>query len=138
VDRFLQAAHERCAEWRMPIEEVEVRFTYEEGETFLRWARGEYAEVNLRLPDCKTLSLRVRSTQLKRELIAAAIAAGGRFQIASTLDATQEQARACYPELETFLTHKRRLDPGEKLVNPWYARQRRLLSGERCVVSWLR
>jgi hypothetical protein len=78
----------------------------------------------------------VRGTQLRHELIDAAIAAGGSFQIACTPDATREQTEQCYPQLKSFLAQKRHFDPNERLVNGWYLHQRNLLGREACEVRW--
>jgi hypothetical protein len=82
------------------------------------------------------LSSAVRGTQLRHELIDAAIEAGGSFHIACTADATREQTEACYPQLRTFLAEKRRFDPHERLVNGWYLHQRALMNRNACQVRW--
>lgn len=136
LEGFIAETHARCRDWRIGLHSVDVRRTAAENDSFLRWACRDFAEVKLNFPACEVLGGQVRSAQLRRELIDAAIAAGGRFQIASTRDATREQAAACYPQLEAFLAHKRRFDPHERLTNGWYLHQRKLLSGERCDVRW--
>lgn len=126
--RFLAAARERCGDWRVGIEAEAVRNTRGEEETFLRWARRDYAEVALQLTRRGNLGASLKAIQVRRELIDAAIAAGGAFHIACTPEATREQTEACYPQLGRFLAEKRRFDRGERLVNPWYRRQRALLA----------
>jgi len=78
----------------------------------------------------------VRDTLLRHDRSAAATAAGGSFPIARTPDATRAQVAACYPELPEFLAEKRRIDPGEKLVNSWYLHHRNLFSREGCEVRF--
>jgi hypothetical protein len=136
VDRYLEKARSCAAEWHLAIEAIDVRRIREDGDTFLRWARREYAEVSLRLDEGGTLGNAVRLTQLRRELIDMAIALGGGFPIACTPEATRAQVQACYPELESFLAEKRRIDPGERLVNAWYVHHRSLLKRESCEVRW--
>ena len=133
---YLDKARSCAAEWRVAIEEIEVRYVREDAETFLRWARQDYVEVSLRLDESATLGNAVRLTQLRRELIDAAIALGGAFPIACTPDATRAQVEACYPELKTFLAEKRRIDPAERLVNAWYLHHRSLLERDSCEVRW--
>lgn len=127
VERFLAGARERCADWRVQIEET-VRHTRGEEETFLRWARRDYAEVALQLKVRATLGSSLKALQVRRELIDAAIALGGGFPIACTPEATRAQTEACYPQLRAFLAEKRRFDREERVVNAWYLRQRRLLA----------
>ncbi|OGA08658.1 MAG: hypothetical protein A3D95_02390 [Betaproteobacteria bacterium RIFCSPHIGHO2_12_FULL_69_13] len=136
LECFLADARARCLEWRIPIEGVEVRRTLPEDETRLRWARREYAAVALALGEPPTLGGCVRSTQLRRELIDAAIERGGSFPVACTPEATRAQTEACYPELRAFLAEKRRCDPAERLSNPWYRHHRSLLGREACPVRW--
>jgi hypothetical protein len=136
LERFIAEARERCREWHTAIESVEVGRTLPEEETFLRWARREYAALTLLLAERRSLGGSVRSTQLRRELIDSAIDHGGSFPISCTPEATREQTQSCYPELQRFMAEKRRVDPMEKLVNPWYRHYRSLLGRESCEVRW--
>jgi FAD/FMN-containing dehydrogenase len=126
----------RCEEWRTTVNGLEVRRIVEEDETFLRWAPREYSEVAVRLEKAASIGGAVRSAQLARDLIDVAIEHGGSFPIANTPQATRAQAEACYPRLKAFLAEKRRLDPAERITNPWYSRYRALLSGEKVEVRW--
>lgn len=136
VDSFVEETDTRCNDWRIALHSVGIRQTQSEEETYLRWAQREYAEVRLSLSRPGGLGGAVRSAQLRRELIDAAISTGGSFQIASTPDATREQTEACYPQLKSFLAEKRRFDPHERVVNSWYFHQRDLLRRENCEVRW--
>lgn len=136
VDAFLGETRERCAEWRIPLESVEVRRIRQEEETYLRWAPRELVEVCLGLGAGATLGSTVRATQLRRELIDAAISRGGSFPIACTPEATRAQTQACYPQLASFLAEQRRIDPCEKMTNAWSRHQRSLLEREECEVRW--
>jgi hypothetical protein len=135
LDAFIAEAHARCQEWRMALAGVEARHTVPENDSFLRWARREYAAVTLHLAEPAALGAVVRATQLRRSLIDAAIAQGGSFAVSCTPEATRAQSEACYPQLREFLAEKRRIDPGERLVNAWY-RHYRTLFGSRCAVRW--
>lgn len=128
LDAFLTDARERCAQWRLPLAGADVRRTSEERDSFLRWARREYADVVLHIAEPRELGAAVRTTQLARELIAAAIARGGSFPIHATPEATREQVEACYPQLAGFLAEKRRIDPAERWSNAWYRHYKRLFS----------
>lgn len=133
---FMKETDTRCNDWRAPLCSVAMRDTAGEEDTFLRWARRDYVEVRLGLARAPGLAASVQAAQLRRELIDAAIAAGGSFQIATTLDASGEQTRTCYPQLADFLAHKRRFDPYERLSSGWYCHQRSLMARERCEVRW--
>jgi hypothetical protein len=136
LDAFLAEARSRCSEWRMALAHIEVRRTLQEDDSFLRWARRDYAAVTLHLAQPCVLGTAVRATQLRRGLIDAALAQGGSFMLSCTPEATREQTEACYPQLPQFLAEKRRWDPCERVVNPWYRHYQRLLSGQTCAVRW--
>jgi hypothetical protein len=136
VDAFVVEARRRCAEWRLPLAGIKVRRTAAEQDSFLRWARREYAAITLRLAEPAVLGVAVRTRQLRHSLIDAAIEHGGSFPLSCTQEATRAQVEASYPQLRTFLAEKRRVDPAEKLTNPWYRRYRNLLSEEACPVRW--
>jgi hypothetical protein len=136
VEPFVAEARERCAEWRTTVAGVQARRTHNEDETFLRWAQREYAQVTLWLDERASLGGAVRGTQLRRDLIDAAIARGGTFPIACTPEATRAQTEACYPQLPAFLAEQRRIDPGGVMANAWLRHQRNLLSPEPCEVRW--
>jgi FAD/FMN-containing dehydrogenase len=136
LDAFIAETDVRCSDWRIPLQSVAVRDTAREDDSFLRWAQRDYAEVKLALAEPIGLSAAVRGTQLRHDLIDAAIEAGGSFQIACTADATREQTEKCYPQLKSFLAEKRRFDPHERLVNGWYLHQQALLGRTSCDVRW--
>lgn len=128
LESFLAAARRCCEEWRLPLGKVDVRSTLAENDSFLRWARRQYAALALHFAEAPQLGAAVRATQLRRELIEAAIAHGGSFDLSCTPEATREQAEACYPQLPQFLAEKRRVDPAERIVNAWYLHYRRLFA----------
>lgn len=136
IDALLERMREQTFGWRVPIVSAAARHTLTEEETFLRWARREYAQVRLRLATPPELGGRVRAAQARRELIDTAIAEGGAFTPAGIFDASPAQAEACYPQLKAFLAEKRRLDPADRLYNSWYRHARGLLSCDRVTVRW--
>jgi hypothetical protein len=136
VDAFLREARLRCTEWRLALAGVKLRRTVEEADSFLRWARREYAALTLYLAQPPVLGVAVRTRQLRHSLIDAAIEHGGSFPVSCTREATRTQVEACYPQLRAFLAEKRRIDPAEKLTNPWYRHYTNLLSDNACQVRW--
>lgn len=136
ADALVVDVHVRCGEWRVPIEAVERRRVRADGETMLRWAQRDYVEVIAGLGELTTIGGAVRITQLRRELIDAAIARGGGFPIACTPEATRAQTDACYPQLAAFLAEQRTVDPRGVMTNPWLRHYRSLLSREDCEVRW--
>lgn len=133
---FLTLAEAYCRDWRAPLSGVRLRHTREENDTLLRWARRDYAAVTLSLPEAPALGRAVRAAQLRRGLLEAAIACGGSFPLHCTPEATREQTEACYPQFARFLAEKRRVDPGERMVNAWYRHYQALFSGRKGPVRW--
>lgn len=138
AEAFVEAARGTCAAWRVRIARLKLRRTRADGETFLRWAREPYVQASLWLAIPATLGGAVRTAQLCAELIDLSIARGGSFSLAHTMDATREQVEACYPDLRDFLTQKRRIDPAERIVTPWYRHYRNLLCRRGCDSRWNR
>lgn len=138
LEGLLAQCRAQCEGWRTVIGAVKVRRTLAESETVLCWARREYAEVTVHLHELETIGGSVRSTQLRRQLIDAAISFGGSFPIAATPEATRAQLESCYPQLRKLFAEKRRLDPAEKLTNAWYRHHRNLLCRDSCEVRWSR
>ena len=136
LDALLTESRERCQEWRIALQSLEVRRIKQEAETYLRWAGRDYTELSLGIADGATLGAQVRATQLRRELIDAAIARGGTFPIACTREATRAQTEACYPQLAGFLAEQLRIDPRERWANAWSRHQRNLMGREACEVRW--
>ena len=136
VDGFLDDARARCEEWRLPLDCIELRRTAEEKDSFLRWARREYALLTLHLALPRALGVEVRTFQLRRALIDAAISRGGSFPVSFSRNPSMAQIEACYPELRAFLAEKRRIDPAERLTNPWYRHYRNLFTRGNCRVRW--
>ncbi len=136
LESSLALVRECCEAWRTPVGALPVRRIQEDAETYLRWAPREYAEISVPLAGASSLGGAVRGTQLARDLIDIAIAQDGSFPIASTLQATREQVEVCYPGLRGFIAQKRRMDPAERFVNPWYRHYRSLMARGSVEVSW--
>ena len=135
VDAFLAEARHRCSDWRLALAGVKLRRTVEEADSFLRWARREYAALALYVAEPPALGVAVRTVQLRHSLIDAAIEHGGSFPLSCTPEATRAQVEACYPQLRTFLAEKRRVDPAERITNAWYRHYQNLFA-PACPVRW--
>ena len=140
-----EAAEALIAQVRAALEErrclltrLEARHTLSEEETFLRWARREYAALRIEYGFRSTLGACASAAQLSAQLVELALAAGGAIAPASLPLASREQAEACYPMLSAFLAEKRRYDPAERVWSAWYRGTRDLLRREPCAVRWSR
>lgn len=134
----VRGARALVEEHRFSLELLEVRRMLSESESFLRWARREYAALRIAFRTHATLGAAVSAAQLRARLIDLAICSGGAFMPAELPRASRSQIEACYPMLPAFLAEKRRLDPGERIINPWYRDTSRSWRGEACRVRWSR
>jgi FAD/FMN-containing dehydrogenase len=105
-----------------------VRLIRRDGETFLPWAREDWA--------CVIFNLHVRhdpkglaeAADAFRRLIDLAVARGGSYYLTYHRHATAAQLEACYPQFAEFLGLKRRHDPDERFQSDWYRHYRALLA----------
>ena len=110
----------------------------QEQDSFLRWARREYAAVTLRLAAAAGARRRGAHDAAAPQPDRRGDRARRQLPVSCTPEATRAQAEACYPQLRAFLAEKRRMDPAEKLTNTWYRHYRDLLSRKGCAVRWAR
>lgn len=134
----LQGARALVEEHRCTLELLETRRMLPESESFLRWARREYAALRIAFLTRATLGAAVGAAQLRARLLDLAVPCGGAFMPGELPHANRSQIAACYPMLPAFLAEKRRLDPGERITNPWYRGTSRAWRGEACRVRWSR
>lgn len=115
---------------------LEARLVRADASTFLHWARAEYVALRIEYRTRPTLGACASAAQLRGQLIDLAIAAGGSIMPRLLPLASRPQAAACYPMLGAFLAEKRRLDPAERVLSPWYRGVRRAWRAEKCSVRW--
>jgi hypothetical protein len=137
-DALMEEVRAALQERRYELSHLLARRTLPESETYLRWARREYASLRIEYRARATLGAHVAAAQLRSRLIGLALAAGGGFAPAELAHASRAHAACAYPMLGAFLAEKRRFDPAERILNPWYRRARHAWRGERCDVRWAR
>jgi len=136
LEDFLGEARAHTLAWRIPIAKVEVRRTQAEAQTRLRWAQRPYAAVALHLRQPRSLGGNVRTAQMQRTLVEAAISRGGSFELATSTFVSREHVMHCYPMMTAFFAEKRRYDPGERFENEWTRRYRAILRRDSFRVRW--
>jgi FAD/FMN-containing dehydrogenase len=136
LDVYLSDVRLLAEERRMTLRGITVRRYRAESETSLRWARQEWAGVEVRFGIKTTLGAAVAAAEVRRALLAAALARGGSFPVRDLRDATRRQLEACYPAISAFLADKRRGDPAERLQNAWYRRLVATMRSQPCTVKW--
>lgn len=135
-DAFASQVRAALEARRCSLRLLEARRVFPETETLLRWAQAEYAAARIEYGMRATLGACASATELRARLIDLAIAAGGRFMPAALPIASRSQASACYPMLAALMAEKRRLDPAERVLTPWYTAVRRMWRVGPCKVRW--
>ena len=96
---------------------VSIRHSPADSVSLLRWAPMEVFSFVLYYKQRSTDRAGREAGAWTRELIAAALAAGGRYYLPYRLHATRSQFEQAYPEIGEFMALKARLDPRGKFRN---------------------
>jgi FAD/FMN-containing dehydrogenase len=97
-----------------------VRLIERDTESFLPWARQDYACVIFNLHTPHTADGIDATHRAFRRLIDMAIARDGSFYLTYARAASAAQVSACYPRFAQFLEAKRRFDPQGRFQSNWY------------------
>lgn len=97
-----------------------IRAIQPDRETFLAWAKREYACVIFNLRTAHTAEGMGKTGRTFVRLQGAAIRLGGSFFLTYHRHTPREQVEAAYPQFERFLKLKREYDPQELFVSDWY------------------
>jgi len=120
LPEFLEDVRAAMLELKFAPIEGTVRLVDREDATFLPYARGAIAAVNINLHVAHSKEGLLAAAVRFRRLIDLARARGGSFSLAYHRFATKEQIEACYPEFGDFLAQKRQFDPQERFQSDWY------------------
>jgi len=96
---------------------VSIRHSPADATALMAWAPQEVFAFVLYYKQRSTQSASAAVRVWTRELIDAALEAGGRYYLPYRLDATREQFRRAYPESVAFAALKARVDPGNRFRN---------------------
>jgi FAD/FMN-containing dehydrogenase len=105
-----------------------VRLIRRDEETFLAWAREDWACVIFNLHVRHDPAGQAHAAEAFRRLIDLAAARNGSYYLTYHRHATRAQAQACHPRLREFLAHKRRHDPQGRFQSDWYRHHEALLA----------
>lgn len=97
-----------------------IRLIERDVDSFLPWARQDYACVIFNLHTPHTPDGIAATHGAFRRLIDLAIARGGSFYLTYANAASAEQVSACYPRFGAFLDAKDGLDPERRFQSNWY------------------
>lgn len=103
-----------------------VRLIERDDESYLAWARDNYACIVFNLHTTHTTAGLAKAQTDFRRLITRAIEFGGSYYLTYHRWATRAQVELCYPQLPDFLRLKRRYDPTETLHSDWYRHYKKM------------
>jgi FAD/FMN-containing dehydrogenase len=120
LEDFMAASAEDFRKHHTNVIYGTVRFIKRDGESFLPWAKDDYACIvfNLRVPHTPEGVEKAKGEF--RRLIDRAQARGGNFFLTYHRWATKEQMLKGYPQFPQFLKLKKHYDPEERFQSEWY------------------
>jgi FAD/FMN-containing dehydrogenase len=117
---FMETAKAALKKQRADVIYGTVRFIDKDEESFLAWAKDDFACIIFNLhvnPD--QLSL-LRAKTSFRSLIDIALSLGGSYYLTYHRYATKEQVLAAYPQFGSFIEKKMEYDPQGKFRSTWF------------------
>ncbi|MCX6856228.1 MAG: FAD-binding oxidoreductase [Verrucomicrobia bacterium] len=97
-----------------------IRFIRRDDESFLAWAKEDYACIVFNLRVTHTDEGKEKAKMAFRRLIDQALDLKGSFYLTYHRWATREQMKKAYPQFPAFLQHKLKYDPEEVFQSEWY------------------
>lgn len=106
-----------------------IRMVERDAESYLAWAKENYACVIFNLHTEHTPQGLEHSAEAFRRLIDLGLRFGGTYYLTYHRYATAKQLTACYPQFAAFLEEKRRYDPSEFFMSDWYRHHLQVFAG---------
>ena len=105
-----------------------IRFVRRDTESFIPWAKGDFACVIFNLHTPLNSLGKAQTRQAFSRLIQIICEHQGTYYLTYENDASRKQIAKCYPEMKRFLRQKLQHDPAEVFQNNWYRFHKQLLS----------
>ena len=120
--KFLNAAKRIIIVSKSDLLNVTVRDIEEDKDVLLKYADQHVLAFVMFFSQPRNAAGDAQMRQMTRELIDAALNAGGRYYLPYRLHATGTQFRRAYPQAEKFFALKRKYDPLEIFQNQFYSK----------------
>lgn len=108
-----------------------VRLIRKDDESFLAWAREDFACVIFNLHVTHNPTAQEASARVFEALIDDALGCSGSFFLTYHRHASVGQVMTAYPQFEQFMAHKRQYDPQGRFISDWYRHYNRQLAGHQ-------
>jgi FAD/FMN-containing dehydrogenase len=108
-----------------------IRLIRRDTDSFLRWAKEDYACVIFNLHVDHDRAGFARARRSFQRLIDRAIEFGGSYFLTYHRHADRDQVLRCYPEFPEFLRRKHAWDPGDRFASDWFRHYDRLIAEQR-------
>ncbi len=127
---FLRRSAQVLRACEAPLTYGTLRLIQRDDESFLRWAKQDFACVIFNLLTPETEAGKERTANAFRRLYDVALEMNGSFYLTYHAYATREQVEAAYPQMSEFLRLKRTWDPHERFQSNWYRQMKSLIDGD--------
>ncbi|MBS0265655.1 MAG: FAD-binding oxidoreductase [Planctomycetes bacterium] len=124
VEPFVVELRQIIPRHRCDLLNITVRGINADTDSFLRYADQRMLAFVMLFNQPRTAEADAQMAALTRELIDAALAAGGRYYLPYRLHATPDQFRQAYPQADRFFELKREYDPQDLFQNQFYRKYR--------------
>jgi len=118
--RFMRDAGAMLRGCGVPVIYGTVRLIRRDEESYLAWAREDYACVIFNLHTGHDPAALARTAETFRKLIDLALACGGSFYLTYHRWARPDQIERAYPRFKRFLQHKNMRDPDARFQSDWW------------------
>lgn len=128
LNDFISSCREQILKTGTNLIYSTIRFISKDDDTFLPWAKEDFACVIFNLHTEHSREGIEQSKSVLVRFIDFAIANGGSYYLTYHRYASKQQVLACYPQFEKFLQLKLKYDPQEVFQSDWYRHMKQLFA----------
>jgi FAD/FMN-containing dehydrogenase len=130
LSSFMEGARALLKEQKGNVIYGTVRLIGKDGESFLAWAREDFACVIFNLHVVHTPEGLEKAQSAFRGLIDLALKRGGSYFLTYHRWARKDQVLKAYPQFPEFLRLKKKYDPEERFQSEWYRHYKKMFADE--------